>query len=298
MKRRTFLKTLSVGLAGSYCFKPEDIFSMTAGEPPVMSIIKGSNPSVITTEAIKAIGGMSSFVSKGESVLVKPNMGWDRLPEHAANTNPEVVGTLVKLAFEAGAKKVKVFDYTCNSARRCYQRSGIKDAAEAAGADVSFINDKKFITVNMKGVKLKEWPVYKDAIEVDKIINVPVAKHHTLADYTLSMKNLMGIIGGRRNLLHQRLDLNIPDMAAFFRPTLTVLDAVRILTANGPQGGNLNDVKTMNTVAASTDQVAIDSFGTTLFGKTGQSLPYIVEAHKRGLGEIDLSKVQLIERTV
>ena len=298
MKRRTFLKTVSVSLVGSYYIKPAELFALPAGGSSLMSVVKGENPSLITTEAIKAIGGMSSFISKGDVVLVKPNIGWDRLPEHAANTNPEVVGTLIKLALEAGAKKVRVFDFTCNSARRCYKRSGIAEAAEAAGADVSFINDKKFRTTDLKGEKIKEWPVYKDALEVDKIINAPVAKHHTLAGYTLSMKNLMGIIGGRRNLLHQRLDINIPDLAAFFKPALTVLDAVRVLTANGPQGGNLNDVKTMNTVAASSDQVAIDSFGTTLFGKTGESLPYIRVAHERGLGEIDLSKVQIIERTV
>ncbi len=298
MKRRTFLKTFSIGLIGSQLIDPADLFALSAENTSVLSVVKGADPAGITIEAVKALGGMSEFISKGDVVLVKPNMGWDRTPEHAANTNPIVMGTLVKLAYDAGAKKVKVFDFTCNSARRCYKRSGIADAAREAGADVSFIEDKKFKKTDLQGDILKEWPVYKEALEVDKIINVPVAKHHSLASITLSMKNLMGIIGGRRNLLHQKLDMNIVDLAAFFKPTLTVLDAVRVLTANGPQGGNLNDVKVMNTVAASRDQVAIDSFGTTLFGKTAEEFPHIREAHERGLGEKDLSKVRIIERTV
>jgi uncharacterized protein (DUF362 family) len=231
-------------------------------------------------------------------VIVKPNIGWDRKPEQAANTDPIVVATLVTMAYAAGAKKVKVFDNTCNTERRCYERSGIEKAAKDAGADVFFTEERKFKKVNLKGEKLKEWPVYKDALEADKIINVPVAKHHTLARLTLSMKNFMGLIGGSRNLLHQSLDVNIVDLTAYFKPTLTVLDAVRILTANGPQGGNLKDVETHNTVVASTDPVAIDSFGATLFDMTGEQLGYVQEGYERGLGEMDLTKVDIIEKNL
>ncbi|NIO02192.1 MAG: DUF362 domain-containing protein [Candidatus Latescibacteria bacterium] len=300
MKRRTFLKTFSAGLIGSTILDPADLLAL-ASEPessPLISVAKGTDPALITMEAVNALGGMSAFVSKGDIVLIKPNIGWDRTPEQAANTNPTVVATLIELAYKAGAKKVKLFDNTCNSARRCYKKSGIAEAARESGADVSFVDDKKFMKVKINGEKLKEWPVHKEALEADKIINVPIAKHHTLARLTLSMKNLMGIIGGRRNLLHQKIDTNVVDLAAFFKPTLVVLDAVRILTANGPQGGNLKDVTIMNTVAASCDQVAIDSYGATLFGMTGDSLPHVREAHTRGLGEKDLSKVRIVERTV
>jgi uncharacterized protein (DUF362 family) len=295
MDRRTFIKAFSAGVIGSGLIDPAEVFSLAAPEPSVLSVIKGSDPAAMTAKAIAEIGGMSKFVTSGDVVLVKPNMGWDRTPEHAANTNPIVVGTLVKLAYEAGAKKVKVFDYTCNSARRCYKKSGIAEAAKDAGADVSFINDKKFKKHDIGGEVLKEWPVYEEALEADKIINVPIAKNHSLAGYTLSMKNLMGIIGGRRNLLHQKLATNVVDLAAFFKPALTVLDAYRVLTANGPQGGNLNDVKMKNTVAASSDQVAIDAFGATLFGITADALPHVGEAYARGLGEKDLSKVRVLE---
>lgn len=296
MDRRTFLKALSIGLAGSRFVDPLDAFATGGAGSPMLSIVRGEDPAAVTAEAIHALGGMSKFVSKGDVVLVKPNMGWDRTPEQAANTNPLVAAALVRMAYDAGAKKVKVFDNTCNSARRCYKRSGVAEAVEAEGAEVTFMEDRKYSDMNIRGEKIKEWPVYKDAVEVDKIINVPIAKHHSLAGQTLSMKNLMGIVGGRRNLLHQKLDVNIVDLAAFFKPALTVLDAIRVLTANGPQGGNLNDVKMMNTVAASVDQVAIDAFGATLFGKDPENLPHIENAYARGLGEKDLSKVQLIER--
>lgn len=295
MDRRTFIKAFSAGVIGTGLLDPADVFATAGGESSVLSVVKGTDPALVTAKAIDMLGGMSDFVSRGDVVLVKPNIGWDRTPEQAANTNPIVVATLVKQAYDAGAKKVKVFDYTCNSARRCYKKSGIAEAAKEAGADVSFVKDQKFKKHDIGGEKLKEWPVYEEALEVDKIINVPIAKNHSLAGYTLAMKNLMGIIGGRRNLLHQKLSTNVVDLAAFFKPTLTVLDAVRVLTRNGPQGGNLNDVETRNTVAASSDQVAIDAFGATLFGLTADELPHVGEAYARGLGEKDLSKVRVLE---
>jgi uncharacterized protein (DUF362 family) len=298
MDRRTFIKSVTAGVVGAQFIDPRQLFAQPSAGASVMSVVKGEDNAAITRAAVDAVGGMSNFVSKGDVVIVKPNIGWDRKPEQAANTDPIVVATLVTMAYAAGAKKVKVFDNTCNTERRCYERSGIEKAAKDAGADVFFTEERKFKKVNLKGEKLKEWPVYKDALEADKIINVPVAKHHTLARLTLSMKNFMGLIGGSRNLLHQSLDVNIVDLTAYFKPTLTVLDAVRILTANGPQGGNLKDVETHNTVVASTDPVAIDSFGATLFDMTGEQLGYVQEGYERGLGEMDLTKVDIIEKNL
>ncbi|MCK7467576.1 MAG: DUF362 domain-containing protein [Desulfosudis oleivorans] len=131
---------------------------------------------------------------------------------------------------------MKVFDRTVNDPRRCYKQSGIIDAAQKAGAEVSFIDDRKFKDMSLKGETLKSWPLYTEVFEADKVINVPVAKHHSLAGLTLAMKNWMGIMGGRRGQIHQRIDENLVDLARFVKPALTVLDAVRILTANGPQG--------------------------------------------------------------
>jgi uncharacterized protein (DUF362 family) len=298
MDRRTFIKSVAAGAIGAQFIDPLDLFAEPTNATSVLSVVKGDDNAAVTRAAVDALGGMSKFVSKGDVVVVKPNIGWDRKPEQAANTDPVVVATLVAMALEAGAKTVKVFDHTCNSDRRCYKRSGIAQAAKDAGADVFFTEERKFKKVDLKGEKVKEWPVYRDALEADKIINVPVAKHHTLARLTLSMKNFMGLVGGRRNLLHQSLDVNIVDLTAYFKPALTVLDAVRILTANGPQGGNLNDVETPRTVAASTDPVAIDSFGATLFDMTGDQLGFVREGYDRGLGEMDLAKINIVEKSL
>jgi uncharacterized protein (DUF362 family) len=298
MDRRSFIKALSLGLASSRFIDPTDLFARPPEDATALSVVKGEDPAAMTVKAVEAIGGMSRFVSSGDIVVVKPNMSWDRTPEHAANTNPVVVATVVTLAYDAGAKKVKVFDNSCNTDRRCYKKSGIADAAGEAGADVFFTEERKYKKTDLAGEKLREWPVYEDALEADRIINVPIAKHHSLSRLTLSMKNLMGLIGGPRNLLHQQIDVNVADLAGYFRPTLTVLDGVRILTRGGPQGGNLDDVQVMNTVAASTDTVAIDAFGATLFGMTADDLGYVREAHARGLGEMDLGKVRIIEQTL
>jgi uncharacterized protein (DUF362 family) len=297
--RRKFLRTVSVGLAAAPLLRSTDLFSSPSQEtPPQLSIITGPDAAAVTRRAVEALGGMGSFVSRGDVVIVKPNIGWDRTPEQAANTNPVVVATLVELALAAGAKKVKVFDNTCNAARRCYTNSGIEEAARGAGADVFFVDERKFKKVNLGGEVLKEWPVYADALEADKIINVPIAKHHTLARITLSMKNFMGLIGGSRNILHQKIDTNVVDLAAYFKPSLTVLDAVRVLTANGPQGGNVADVRLVNTVAASRDQVAIDSFGATLFGMTPDDLPHVRQAHARGLGVKDPATLTVVRENL
>jgi uncharacterized protein (DUF362 family) len=297
MKRREFIRALGAGLIGSRFISPEDLFAAPVRKP-LLAVVRGDDPARMTAEAVNMLGGMAAFVSRGDVVVVKPNMSWDRTPSQAANTNPDVVSEVVKLAYGAGAAKVKVFDNTCNSARRAYERSGVAEAARRAGAEVFFTSERDFKKTRIGGEVLKEWLVHREAIEADKIINVPVAKHHSLAGLTMGIKNLMGLVGGRRNLLHQQIHKNIVDLAGFFRPVLVVLDAYRILVANGPQGGSLEDVKVARTVAASTDQVALDSFGATLFEIEGSDLPYLREARARGLGESDLGEVDVIEKTI
>lgn len=259
----------------------------------VVSQGTGKSPSAITKAAIDAFGGIRRFISKGDVVVVKPNMAWDRLPEQAANTNPEVVATVVKLCFEAGAKKVKVFDRSVNDPRRCYRQSGISDAVGLLGAEVSHIDERRFRDVSIHGQVLKSWPLYKDIFDADKIINVPVAKHHGLAKLTMSMKNWMGIMGGQRGRIHQRIGESLADICLVVKPTLTVLDAVRILVANGPQGGDIGDVKRLDTVIVGTDQVAIDSYGATLFGMKGGDLSYVRAGAVAGIGTMDLAKLKI-----
>jgi uncharacterized protein (DUF362 family) len=296
MDRRKFLKYAAV--TGCGMALGENIFSLSFSEAAekydlVVAQGKGKSPSSIANAAINEFGGMRKFISRGDVVVIKPNIGWDRLPEQAANTNPEVVAAIVKLCFEAGAKKVKVFDRTVNDPRRCYKQSGIADAVSPLGAELTYIDDRRFSDMSIKGQVLKSWPLYRDVFEADKIINVPVAKHHGLAKLTMAMKNWMGIMGGERGRIHQKIGESLADICLVVKPTLTVLDAVRILTANGPQGGNLNDVKRMDTIVVSTDQVAVDSYGATLFGMKGSDLSYVKAGAAIGIGTMDLSKLKI-----
>ena len=300
MDRREFLKIAGISGIGMSIPASIDAFVNSAEASPKSNIVvaTGKSPSKITRAAIDAFGGIRKFVSKGDVVVIKPNMAWDRTPEQAANTNPYVVGAIVQLCIEAGAKKVKVFDRPVNDPRRCYVQSGIAAAAESAGADVVHIDERKFRDMKINGKALKTWPIYTEILDADKVINIPVAKHHGLAKLTMSMKNWMGVMGGRRSQIHQDLDQSLVDLSMAIKPALTVLDAVRILTANGPQGGSLSDVKQMDTVIVGSDQVAIDSFGATLFGMKGSDLGYVKLAARGGFGTMDLSKINIKRITV
>ncbi|MFO0677451.1 MAG: DUF362 domain-containing protein [Polyangiaceae bacterium] len=249
----------------------------------------------LVRKAIDAMGGMTRFVSRGDVVVVKPNIGWDRMPVHAANTNPDVVGAVVKLAFEAGAKKVVVADGSCNDPQRCFQRSGIWRRTYDLGAEVVLPAEHRFRTMRLRGDVLDEWPIFTTLVDADKVINVPVAKHHNLAKFTAAMKNWYGVLGGRRNRLHQNIDTSIADLATFMRPSLVVVDAMRVLVRNGPQGGNIDDTKVMNTIVATVDQVAADAFSCTLIGQHRDNLPYLKMGQERGLGTMMWEQLRVKE---
>jgi uncharacterized protein (DUF362 family) len=299
MKRRAFIRDVAVGgLALRYGPGLLAAPAPAPAGPALLAAVEGESPAAITKEAIALLGGMKTFIAKGDKVVIKPNVGWDRTPDMAACTNPEVVKTLVELVLEAGAKKAVVIDNTTNQAKRCYVRSGIQEAVKAAGGDMLFVEDYRVKKTSIKGEWIKEWEIVLDVIEADKIINVPIAKHHSLCRLTLGMKNWLGAIGGARNQLHQGLDKAVVDLAAYFKPRLTVLDAYRILVRNGPQGGRLSDTELRKTVVAGVDPVAVDALGATFFGVTPRELPYLALARDRGLGEFDLGKVRLEKRTV
>jgi uncharacterized protein (DUF362 family) len=256
---------------------------------------QGADPATLTRAAVAALGGMKSFVGRGETVAIKPNIGWDRTPAHAANTNPAVVATLVALALEAGASRVVVSDVSCNEPARCFQRSGIWQAAHDAGAEVVLPAEHRFRMLDLGGEVLDEWPVYRPIVDADRVINVPVAKHHNLARYSGAMKNWYGLLGGRRNRLHQRIGASIADLATFLRPTLTVIDATRVLRHNGPQGGNLADVAELGTVIASVDQVAADAYACALVGASPAELEYLALGQARGLGTLRWEALRRVE---
>jgi uncharacterized protein (DUF362 family) len=249
-----------------------------------------------TREAVNALGGMKRFVKPGNVVVVKPNIGWDRSSEQGANTHPLVVRTVVEEAIAAGAKKVKVFDRTCNDERRCYVNSGIEAALKGMkNVEVKHLENERFKMVVLNGRALKEWELYGEALSADVYINVPVAKHHGLSKLTLGLKNVMGIMGGNRGSIHKNLDVALADINAAMKTHLTVIDATRILTAHGPQGGDLKDVKVLNTIIASTDTVAADAYATTLFGMKPADIPVTVAAFQRGLGEMRLDRMKIVK---
>jgi len=261
-------------------------------------VIKGEDPAANVRKAVDEMGGMNRFVKKGSTVVVKPNMAWDRTPEQAGNTNPAVVGELVAMCFEAGAKKVNVFDRSCEDKKRVYDVSGIKAAAEAKGAKVYFVEDWMEVKARFaKKAAMSDWPVFRDAIECDTFINVPILKHHGLANITASMKNLMGICLGNRGNIHQDIGNKLVDMTMFIKPDLTVIDAYRMLMANGPQGGDLKDVKVAKTVAVGTDPTLCDTWSAKFWGIDPMEVPNIAAAAARKYGSTNLKKARIRELT-
>jgi uncharacterized protein (DUF362 family) len=259
---------------------------------PKITVVQGGEPRALVQRALQDLGGMRRFVGHQDVVVVKPNIAWDRTPEQAANTNPEVVAEVVRQCWQAGAKRVIVTDVSCNEPRRCFQRSGIQAAARAEGAEVILPDPELYRDVDMGGVVLKTWPVFIPFLEADKIINLPIAKHHGLVGVTLGMKNWYGILGGERNRLHQQIHQSLVDLANFMLPTVTLMDCYRILLRNGPTGGNLEDVATKKTMVAGTDPVAIDAYvAKAWWNLDPEHLPYLTMAAARGLGTVDYDKL-------
>lgn len=276
-----------------------DLRSARSAPVPVpVAAAEGFDPAELVRTALSKLGGMGAFVRPGSRVVVKPNIGWDRTPEEAANTHPAVVAELCRLALEAGATRVLVFDRTCNDARRCYTRSGIQAAVEGLSdgrARVEHIRDEKFEVVGLRdAAALTRWPLYRPALEADTLINAPVVKHHSITGVTIAMKNLMGIMGGNRGRIHQGIDDNLVDLNTAVRSHLTVVDATRILLRNGPQGGGTDGVRVANRLAATADVVAADAWGAREFGVDPMAIGHIRRAHERHLGVADLGRVEIL----
>jgi uncharacterized protein (DUF362 family) len=254
---------------------------------PVLTSAVSEDPARALNAALDGIGGIGRFVREGERVVVKPNVGWDRTPAQGANTNPVLVSEMVRLCLAAGAAQVTVTDVSCNDPRRSFLRSGVREAAESAGAKVLLPAEEDFGEIDLGGTVLREWQVLRHFVETDRFINMPVIKHHNLTLCTIGMKNLYGILGGRRNRLHQEIEQSIVDLAAFVRPTLTVVDGTRVLFRSGPQGGSLDDVSIENTVLCATDPVAADARGAELLGLSPDRVGHIVLADRVGVGTLD-----------
>jgi uncharacterized protein (DUF362 family) len=278
--------------------KHRQFVASSAGLPD-LAITRGESPRALVRAAVDALGGTRRFVSAGEVVVVKPNIGWDRAPEFGATTNPDIVAEVVRMCREAGARQVIVTDMSCNDPRASFERSGIAAAAAAAGATVILPEPRRFRTVDLHGEVLTEWPVLESFLTADKVINVAIAKHHSLTGVTLGMKNWYGVIGGQRNRLHQRIDESLADLTAFVTPALTIIDGYRVLTRNGPTGGSPADVELRKTVIASIDPVAADArAASAFFDLDPPRLPFLRLGEARKLGTLSLDPARVAERAV
>lgn len=291
MKRRDFLKKTTVMSSSLYL---PGLFNMaqSPGSAPVVKV-EGESAYEITKRAVKELGGMEKFISKQDIVMVKPNIAWNRTVEQAATTNPEVVRAVVEMAYNAGAKKVIVMDNSCHKPEDTYSRSGIAEAAKKAGAEVRYSDENRLVVHNFEGQQVKKWLVFKDFMDVDKFINVPILKHHGSAGLTIGMKNLYGILGGRRGKLHRNMGMGIADLANGFKTDLTIIDAYRVLKRNGPIGGRLSDVELKKTVIASSNIMEADVTAVNIFGTNPEQYSFIQAAFEKKMGQMDISKINL-----
>lgn len=302
MKRREFfIKSAAAGLGAAAYLKfgnnlnllantktaPDEIFDLVA--------IKGGEPDAMFKRAMQSVGGMKKFVKPNQTVVVKPNIGWDVSPERAGNTNPKLVGQIVKECFDAGAKDVYVFDHTCDTWTKCYSNSGIEsEVKDAGGKLVSGASESYYQEIDIpKGKRLTDAKVHELILDSDVFINVPILKSHGGATLTMGMKNMMGIVWDRgywhRNDLHQC----IADYATLRQPDLNVIDAYWVMKRNGPRGVSKADVVTMKSQIISTDIVTADAAATKLFGLDPNNIDYITYAEQMGVGTMDLTKLNI-----
>ncbi len=271
--------------------------SPTAVSYPGLAVARKGQPEALARAAVDALGGMTRFVPANGWVIIKPNICIDyHSYEYASTTNPWVVGALVKMCFEAGAGKVQVMDSPFGgTAASAYKNSGIAEQVELNGGEMVQMSTFKFKEVTIENaLSLNTVEIYEDVFKADALINVPIAKNHGMATLTLGMKNLMGLITNR-GAIHKDFGNRLTDLAMTIRPTLTVIDAVRILLRSGPTGGDLDDVQQMDTVIASPDIVAADAYASSLFGLLPENLDYVVVGNQAGLGVKDLSKIEIKE---
>jgi uncharacterized protein (DUF362 family) len=245
----------------------------------------------LTKKVFDAAGGISQFISRGDVVALKPNFSWARRPELAATSNPELLQSVIRLCLDAGAKKVRIVDNTIHDARRCFAVTEAGRVAKETNADLVYPRSTLMKDMKIHGRRLDVWPVFVPLIEADKVINMPIAKHHSLSSLTIGMKNWIGGVGGRRSALHQDIHQTVVDLAQFFKPTLILVDAINILIRNGPSGGSPADVAAKNTLILSNDPVAADAKAAMLFGHKPEKLGFIQLAQEQGLGTYDFIRL-------
>ena len=300
MDRRAFMKNACSTTAAFAVLRFAGAPSLAAAGPLDLAAVRGGEPDVMFDKAMETFGGIGQFVRKGAKVLVKPNIGWDVEPERGGNTNPKLIGRIIAHCLQAGAKEVAVFDHTCDPWRRCYQNSGIERAVKDAGGKiVSGDSEGYYQQVTVPGgQRLSSTQVHELYLGADTVINVPVLKHHGSSQLSIGMKNLMGVVWDRRYWHRNDLHQCIADFMTVRPPTLTVVDAYRVMKQNGPRGVSGDDVAIMKSLIVARDFLAADTAAAKLFGVDPASIPHIEMAAAMGLGTMDLSKLNISRITI
>ena len=302
MERREFLKksaaaAIAIG-ASSTLGNYSNLFAhnfISQKSPYDLVAVKGGEPDIMFDRAIASLGGMKNFVKKGQTVVVKPNIGWDVSPERAGNTNPKLVERIIEHCFNAGAKTVYVFDHTCDNWTRCYSDSGIERVVKGAGAKIVPADSESYYHgITFKGGKvMSEAKVHELILSADVFINVPILKHHGSSKITASMKNLMGIVWDRGYWHQNNLHQCIADFSMYRKPDLNVVDAYLVMKRNGPRGVSKEDLVLMKSQILSTDIVAADAAAAKLYGVEPEDIPYIKAADEMKIGTMNLGKLKI-----
>ena len=258
---------------------------------------RGSDRKKNLRTALGALGGVENFVRPGEKVLLKVNAAFATPPVLSATTHPDLVAEMVALCLAAGAAQVAVTDNPINDPASCFELTGIGPAARKAGARLMLPRPDRFEPFSLTGGRLiHNWPVLGAPLRwADKVIGLAPVKDHHRSGASMTMKNWYGLLGGRRNIFHQEIHTIITELAMMVRPTLVVLDGTWSMQANGPTGGALDDLEATDTLIAGTDQVAVDTLGATLLGKTVVDLPHLQLAAEAGAGTTDYQSLNPVE---
>jgi uncharacterized protein (DUF362 family) len=240
--------------------------------------------------ALEAMGGIRHFIKKGDVVVIKPNVAFDKNPDLAATTQPDTLAAVVKLCLspEVGARKVIVADNPINNPESCFFKTKVGDAALKAGAELMMPQDSYFEQLFVGGETITStWRMfYRPFREATKVIGISPVKDHNLCKATVTIKNWYGLLGNPRNQFHQNIHGIISDFALMIKPTFVIADGRKLLMRNGPTGGSLNDVKKSDTMVIGTDGVAVDSWCVTrLLEKQRHEILYLDKIIARGLGK-------------
>jgi uncharacterized protein (DUF362 family) len=278
---------------------PDFSVPQTAGQ--TMSIVKGYDRVKTVDKAMELLGGIERFVKPGETVAIKPNVAFASPPMLGATTRPELVAEVVRLCYSRGrAKQVYVTDNPINDPASCFRLSGIGKAASRTGAKVILPKDNLFGHTTLTGGKLiRNWPIFFEPFKkVHKLIGIAPIKHHHRSGASMTMKNWYGLLGGRRNIFHQDINTIICELAMMVKPTLVILDGTQVMMTNGPTGGSISDLRRADTLIASCDMVAADSYGCSLLDLKVADLPYLTKADRAGAGTTNYESLKPILATV